>query len=148
MDGREAERLAQTLLDAYPQVQLRERTKEIYTKWLLDLDRDSAEEVIGELIAHSPSLPAVAEVRRGVIEREVSLPTGIEAWVSLNERGQEIHELTREVAQLFGGTWGIRTSGEPGITRTQFLKAFEAARERRLRERNVSRLRGRKKRAA
>jgi hypothetical protein len=147
MNLRDAAALANRLIDAYPQFELREQTLEIYTKWLHDLDRGATERAVDELIATAVVLPTVAEVRRTVLEETTDLPTAVEAWLSLAERGHEIHELTREVGQLFGDTWGIRTSEEPGITRTQFLKAYEAARERRLRELNTSQFR-RRRRAA
>jgi hypothetical protein len=143
----EAERLARLLLDAYPQVPLRERTVEIYTDWLLDFDPLPVEEAIGELIADSQQLPTVAEIRRMLVERDEELPTAAEAWISISERGHEAHDLAKEVARLFGGTWNIRTSAEPGITRAQFSKAYEATRERALREANSARFRARRRAA-
>jgi hypothetical protein len=103
---------------------------------------------VDELIATASTMPTIAEIRRTVMERKTDLPTAVEAWISVCERGREIHELTREVAQLFGGTWGIRTSEEPDITRTQFIKTFEAARERRLRELNTAHFRRRRRQTA
>jgi hypothetical protein len=134
----EAEQLARTLLDAFPMVEIRERTLGIYAEWLADLDRAKAEEAVAVLIASSMTLPTVAEVRRLVIEEEHEVPTAAEAWISINERGAELHELAQEVAKSFGGVYNIRTSEEPRIVRAQFLKAYEEVRERHLRELNAA----------
>jgi hypothetical protein len=82
------------------------------------------------------------------MEDEFSLPTAEEAWNSMTDPDLEIHDLTREVAKFFGGSWGIKTTPEPEITRTQFTKSFEAARERYLRKANGERFRNHGSRAA
>jgi hypothetical protein len=139
MKRADAERLAELVLAAFPQVPLREKTREVYVGWLVDLDAQACEQAVVELIAHSTSMPTVADIRRVVIEEEMQLPDGMQAWISVSERGHELHELAREVATAFGGVWNIRTSEEPDITRAQFLKAYEAAREKRLRAENAQR---------
>lgn len=128
-------------MSAYPRVVLRDETERIYTEWLLDLDLALTEEVVADFIASSPDLPAIAEIRRAVMEEIVPVPTPLEAWVSLTERDGELHDVTRNVAKLFGGTWGVRTSSEPHITRAHFLKVYEAERERWLRRENAAHFR-------
>lgn len=137
MQQREAEHAVQTLLDAFPQVALRERTASIYIEWVRDLDREQVEEAVGVLIASSITLPTVAEVRRLVLESQFDVPTAEQAWISVNERGNQLHDLTKEVVRSFGGVYNIRTAEEPSIIRAQFLKAYEAARERHLRALNT-----------
>jgi hypothetical protein len=107
-------------------------------RWLRDLDRSRTRDAIEALIASSTTLPSIAEVRRLVLEAQHQVPTATEAWVSVNERGSELHELTREVVLTFGGVYNIRTSDEPRIMRAQFLKTYEEFRERHLRTLNAT----------
>ncbi len=144
MTNDEASRLVRTLIDAFPQVELRARTEEIYVRWLADLDRGHAEEAIDLLIGSSMTLPTIGEIRRLVVEHQFGIPTAEEAWVSVNDRDVEIHDLTREVVRSFGGSFNIRTAEEPGIMRAQFLKAFDATRERYMRDANSASYRGRR----
>ncbi len=147
----EAEGLVDRLLDAYPGVPLRSSTRETYVGWLRDLELDEVEPVVDEMIAVSVELPTIAEIRRRVVEEGMDLPDPMDAWRMVSERGSEIHELVKEVVELFGGLWNIRTSESPDITRAQFLKAYDAAREKRLRAANAQRFQrqwGRKHRAA
>jgi hypothetical protein len=134
----EAQDLAQTLLGAFPLVELRERTVDVYVRWLADLDYTRANEAVAVLIASATSLPTVAEIRRMVVEEEHPVPTAAEAWISVNQRGAKMHELAKEVAHSFGGVYNIRTSDEPRIVRAQFLKSYEEVRERHLRALNAA----------
>jgi len=138
----EADQLARTLFAAFPLAEVRERTLEIYARWLSDLDRANVEDAIDMLIASSTTLPSVAEGGRLVLEAQHLVPTAAEAWVSVNERGVELHELTKRVAETFGGVYNIRTSDEPRIVRAQFFKTYDDLRERHLRELNAASYRG------
>lgn len=133
--------MVRLLLAAYPQVALREQTEETYIRWLLDLDPGVVSRAIEDLIASSAVLPTIAEIRHAAMEETVGVPTALGAWVSLMEREGELHDLTKQVVKLFGGTWGIRTSAEPSITRAHFLKVYEAERERWLRRENAAHFR-------
>lgn len=138
MQNREAEALVETLLEAFPLVQVREGTRDAYVRWLRDLDRSGTSAAIDALIMSSTTLPSIAEIRRLVLEAQHRVPTATEAWVSVNERGAELHTLTREVVLTFGGGYNIRTSDEPRIMRAQFLKTYEEFRERHLRALNAT----------
>jgi hypothetical protein len=144
----EATRLVERLLAAYPQAQAAENTRSFYAHYLLDLDAVAASEAVDDLILDSTTLPTIAEIRRRVIEKDVELPTALEAWASVVERPTgretvEMHPLAREVCNLFGGSYTIRNSDQPTIMRAQFLKAYDERRDEELRRQNVGRFRRR-----
>lgn len=135
----QAKKLADLVVDAYPQVAEREQTRSIFAKWLVDLPYNETEQVVMGLIADSRTMPTVADIRRDAIEKDMELPTATEAWNSLTDPKLKVHDLAKEVAVAFGGVWGIKTSEEPQITRTQYVKEYEIARERALRGENLHR---------
>ncbi len=130
----QAQKLISLLLSAYPEVQPREETFPTYVRFLVDLDEAAVEVAIEELISVSTKMPTIAAIRRRVIEQELELPTAAEAWVAINDttRTEELHELAKEARELLGGSWAIRTSGNPTVTRTQYLKVFEELRDKAL----------------
>ena len=147
MNGHEARALVRRLIVAFPGVTIDPETPSLYEQWMLDLPHAAADEVVDELIAHSTHLPTIAEIRRRVFEQALELPEPLEAWRSLNDPDDKTHPLVVQVAQLFGGTYNIRTADEPTIMRAQFLKAYGAWRDEELRRANVSAFRGLRKTA-
>ena len=124
----DAERLARRLFAAYPAVQLRDETEAVFVRYFGELDREPAEAAVADLIRTSARFPAIADVRGRIVEHALELPRAIEAYHSLFERGVPLHPLTRYVAEIFGGTFTIRTSDAPHVTRRQFLDVFEELR--------------------
>jgi hypothetical protein len=137
----QAERVAETLLAAFPTAAARPRTAELFARYLGDLDAKLVDAAVEELILDSPALPSIAEIRRHVVDRELQLPTPLQAWQTVAQRGHEVHPLAKEVVDLFGGLWTIRNSEESTIMRAQFLRAYGERREEELRRANVNRFR-------
>jgi len=73
-------------------------------------------------------LPTVSRIRREVIEPTLDLPTAEEAWVALQSRATTTHDLVRRAATLMGGSFNIRTSSEPELTRVRFAKVYDEMR--------------------
>lgn len=140
----QAEKLVGVLIAAYPEVQMREETFTTYVRFLVDLEQCAAEQAVEDLIATSPTMPTIAAIRRFVINEELQLPTPAEAWLSISDttRGEELHVLAREARELLGGSWAIRTSDQPSITRAQYLKIYEELREKTLQDANRRSRRG------
>jgi hypothetical protein len=138
-----AQPLVERLIDAFPQTPMRTQTASIYVRMLGDLDGAAAERVVDGLIASSPTFPTVAEIRNAVAEEVLAIPTAHEAYASIfdRDRAAEIHELTRRVADLFGGFYNLRTSDSPSITRAQFLKTYTELRDEQIRSANLRGLR-------
>lgn len=141
----QAEKLVDILIAAYPEVAMREETFATYVRFLVDLDKGAVEEALEDLIATSLAMPTIAAIRRQVINEELQLPTAAEAWVAISDstRTEELHDLAKEARELLGGSWAIRTSDQPSITRAQYLKIYEELRERTLRDANRRNRRGR-----
>jgi hypothetical protein len=125
----DAQRLARRLFAAYPDVALREGTEATYVRFLGELDAEAAEAAIADLVRTSSRLPTIADVRRRLAEATLGLPSALEAYRSLFEPGAELHPLTRYAAEIFGGTYNIRTSDAPAATRRQFLDFYEQLRD-------------------
>jgi hypothetical protein len=124
----DAQRLARRLFAAYPEVPLREGTEATYVELLGELDAGAADAAIADLLRTSSRLPAIADVRRRLAETELGLPSPLEAYHSLFDASAELHPLTRYVAEIFGGTYTIRTSDAPAATRRQFLDFYDELR--------------------
>jgi len=146
----QAQKLVSLLLAAYPEVQPREETFATYVRCIVDLDEAATEEAIEKLISVSTKMPTIAAIRRRVIEEEFELPTAAEAWVAINDttRKEELHELAKKARELLGGSWAIRTSNNPTVTRAQYFKVFEELRDKALHEANRRSRRGRSIRSA
>ena len=135
----QAQKLVTLLVASYPEVQPREETFATYVRFLVDLDKAAAEEAIEELISVSTKMPTIAAIRRRVIEVELALPTAAEAWIAISDttrKTDELHELAKKARELLGGSWAIRTSGKPAVTRAQYFKIFEELRDKALHEAN------------
>jgi hypothetical protein len=125
----DAQRLARRLFAAYPDVPLREGTEATYVQFLGELDAEPAEAAIADLVRTSSRLPTIADVRRRLAEAALGLPSPLEAYHSLFEPAVELHPLTRYVAEIFGGTYNVRTSDAPAATRKQFLDFYDDLRQ-------------------
>jgi hypothetical protein len=125
----DAQRLARRLFAAYPDVPLRDGTEATYVEFLGELDAGAAESAIADLVRTSSRLPTIADVRRRLAEAALGLPSPLEAYHSLFNPGAELHPLTRYVAEIFGGTYNIRTSEAPAATRRQFLDFYDDLRQ-------------------
>ena len=135
----QAQKLVTLLVASYPEVQPREETFATYVRFLVDLDKAAAEEAIEELISVSTTMPTIAAISRRVIEEELALPTAAEAWIAISDttrKTDELHELAKKARELLGGSWAIRTSGNPAVTRAQYFKIFEELRDKALHKAN------------
>jgi hypothetical protein len=129
------------LIAAFPQTAMREQTEAIYTARLGELDADATSRAVDELIATSTTFPTIAEIRNLVAQAVLQLPTPEQAYASIMDRQGDIHDLTRRVADIFGGFYNVRTSDNPSITRAQFLKAYAELRTEAIRKANLGHLR-------
>lgn len=128
MSPTEVKEIVARLRAAYPEPQLSDETEKVYTRLLQDLDYAAVDAAVDELIATSMRLPTVSRIRRQVIEPMLDLPTAEEAWVALQSRSTETHSLIRRAAVLMGGSFNIRTSSEPELTRVRFAKVYDEIR--------------------
>jgi len=103
-------------------------TYEEYCRMLDDLPVAETDLAIEELEATWGKLPTIYRIRDAVISPTLGYPTAEEAWDTVQRRSSDPHELVIRVVNLFGGTWNIRTSDDPELTRTRFIKAYEEQR--------------------
>ena len=68
--------------------------------------------------------------RRAVIEPTLDLPTAEEAWIAVQSRRSDVHELVHRAAALMGGGFNVRTSSDPELTRVRFAKVYDELRRR------------------
>lgn len=77
----EAAKLIKVLQEAYPRAEFTEGRIEIYTQLLADLPYAAAQKAVLKLIATSPFLPTVAEIRKATAEyMHGPLPDADEAY--------------------------------------------------------------------
>src|SRR6266699_2988140 len=118
----QARELVGRLRAAYPDPPIDQDTIDLYERMLSDFDYEAVDPVIDELIATVMKLPTVSRIRRTVIEPSLDIPTADEAWTAIQMHEPELHELVAHVARLIGGTYNIRTSADPELTRVRFAK--------------------------
>jgi hypothetical protein len=111
---------------AFPDPPVSAETEALYARMLADLEYAEVDPIVDELIATTMKLPSISRIRRAVIEPTLDFPTAEEAWVAVQGREKDLHELVRRAAQLLGGTFNIRTSDNPELTRVRFSKVYEA----------------------
>lgn len=124
------------LAAAYPQRPVEPQTLSVYVRALSDLDADLLESVARQHIATQQWFPTVAEIRRAYFDSELGLASPLEAWADVTRTirvGGGLPELraSNPLAALVAGQIGweaIRLSPRPDIIRSQFVKAYEAAR--------------------
>jgi hypothetical protein len=131
------------LAAAFPQRQIEQATLDVYAGALQDLDPGKLERATRHIIATSRYFPTIAELRTAYFEAELALPSGIEAWAEV-ERSARMGEgpngirppLAAAVARQIGWVQ-IRMSENPDIIRSQFVKAYESARENTVKMTNI-----------
>jgi hypothetical protein len=124
----EVRELVARLRAAYPDPPLGDESADLYARMLADLDYARVDPVVDELIATTMKLPTVSRIRRSVVEPGLEIPTADEAWLAVQAREGELHELVAHVARLVGGAYNIRTSADPELTRVRFVKVYDELR--------------------
>jgi hypothetical protein len=124
----EVREIVRRLAAAYPDPPLGDESAELYARMLVDLPYDTVDEVVDELIATAMKLPTVSRIRRAVVEPTLDIPTADEAWLAVQTRTADLHELVAHVARLVGGTYNIRTSADPELARVRFVKVYDELR--------------------
>lgn len=76
----DARALVAVILANWPRADWPEPTRAAYSEALLDFDADEVQLAIRRAVAVSPFPPAIAELRRAIVERRLDLPTEVEAW--------------------------------------------------------------------
>lgn len=102
-----------------------EETRRLYERLLVDLEHRETDEAIDTLIMTAGKLPTIARIRRTVIEPLLDLPTAEEAWVAIQSRQENLNPLVARAATLMGGSFNLRTSSDPELSRVRFGKAYE-----------------------
>jgi len=103
-----------------------DETLDLYLRMLSDLDFAETDRAIDELIVTAMRLPTISRIRRNVIEPKLELPTAEEAWLAVQGHESGMHELVQRTATLMGGSFNIRTSADPELTRVRFAKVYDA----------------------
>jgi hypothetical protein len=125
MAPHQARELVRRLQAAYVEAPWNDESIELYTRMLSDLRYEDVDPVMDDLIATMMRLPTISRIRRAVIEPTLDLPTTDEAWTAIQTRQHELHELVRLAASLLGGTYNLRTSEDPELTRVRFAKVYD-----------------------
>jgi hypothetical protein len=113
---------------AYPEVSMCVQTTKLYERLLVDLEFAETDVAVDELIMTSGRLPTIARVRRAVIEPLLDLPTAEEAWVAIQSRAEKLNPLVAKTATLMGGSFNLRTSSDPELSRVRFVKVYDELR--------------------
>ena len=124
----EVREIVRRLAAAYPDPPLGEESADLYARMLVDLPYDAVDPAVDELIATAMKLPTVSRIRRAVVEPTLDIPTADEAWLAVQTRSGDLHELVAQVARLVGGTYNIRTSADPELARVRFVKVYDELR--------------------
>jgi hypothetical protein len=124
----ETREIVRRLKAAYPDPSMSEETEALYARMLADLDHGVADPAVDELIATVMKLPTVSRIRRSIIEPGLDIPSADEAWLAIQSRSGELHELVSRTATLLGGSFNIRTSADPELTRVRFVKVYDELR--------------------
>lgn len=125
-------------------------TLALYVDGLSDVPLGVLDDACIAIMRTGMHFPRLAEVRRECAERMLMLPTGSEALQQVENRIRwarhntgvvpPIHKLVLEVLDGVGGFYEFRTSEKPGMLRAQFLKLYDALRERAIRDAQVGSL--------
>ena len=126
----EVKKLVARLRAAYPNPPLTAETEEVYADMLRDLEYEAVDSAVEGLIATATRLPTISRIRRAVIEPTLDLPTAEEAWIAVQSRRSDVHELVHRAAALMGGSFNVRTSSDPELTRVRFAKVYDELRRR------------------
>ena len=125
MAPHQAREIVRRLRAAFPDPPIDDETVELYTRMLQDLHYDDVDPVVDDLIATVMKLPTIGRIRRAVIEPTLDIPTAEQAWTAIQKREGDVHELVARAAHLLGGTYNIRTSADPELTRVRFAKVYD-----------------------
>lgn len=143
MNRAEAMRVFALLQAAYPRQELPDSTELVYASALADLDVVAVERAALALIRTSRWFPTIAEIREQVAEDLTGLPEAEMAWAEVREAiGKYGLDQTRppwsceeigEAVRVMG--WRTLCTAEKiGLERERWLKTYEKARRRRLRQ--------------
>ncbi len=142
----ETAKLLAVLAAAFPRFEVDDLKVQVWHEMLGDLDYSLASLAIKKLILENTFAPAIAEVRKAVME--ILNPDGMtaaEGWGEV-ERAIRIYGYYREAEALesmsprvakvvkFIGWQNICLNEEPGVVRGQFLKMYQQVQERDHRE--------------
>lgn len=122
--AREVTQIVDRLKAAYPGSEMPAETQAIYERMLIDLGYDETDVAVDTLIMTMMKLPTISRIRRTVIEPLLDLPTADEAWFAVQSRG-EMNPLVARTATLMGGSFNLRTSSDPELSRVRFVKVYE-----------------------
>lgn len=120
--------LVKRLQAAFPDPPMSDETRKVYERLLTDLEYAETDAAVDTLIMTAGKLPTIGKIRRTVIEPLLDLPSADEAWVAIQSRQQDLNPLVARAATLMGGTFNVRTSSDPELTRVRFVKAYEELR--------------------
>jgi hypothetical protein len=140
----EVKKIIARLRAAYPTSPMNAESEEVYGDLLRDLEYEDVDRVVDELIATAMRLPSISRIRRAVIEPTLDLPTAEDAWVAVQSRKSDVHELVHRAATLMGGSFNLRTSSDPELTRVRFVKVYEELRRTAVDEALVAGIRARR----
>jgi len=145
MRKNEATRLLAVIAETWRGFEVTEGKAAIWSEMLADVSLETALRAVKYLIAAgTPFPPAISEIRRAIVEMSAPPEYQIDAlqsWLEASlvtegyceEEGiQKLSPLTREVVRALG--WDTIREGDPEVVRGHFLKFFEMARERWLKE--------------
>ena len=141
----EAARLLAVIAETWRGFELSEGKIAIWSEMLSDVPLEVALSAVKYLIASgTPFPPSISELRRALVEMR-SPPEfridALQAWLEASvitegyceEEGMEkLSPLTREVVRAIG--WDEIRNGDPDVVRGHFLKFFQMAKERWMRE--------------
>ena len=145
MRRNEAARLLAVIAETWRGFELSEGKIAIWSEMLADVPLEAALSAVKYLIASgTPFPPSISELRRALVEMR-SPPEfridALQAWLEASvitegyceEEGMEkLSPLTREVVRAIG--WEEMRNGDPNVVRGHFLKFFQMAKERWMKE--------------
>lgn len=148
MTAREASAIVARLAAAFPDPPVSDETRHEYERLLVDLEYSETDAAVDTLIMTMMRLPTVSRIRRTVIEPLLDLPTADEAWVAIQTRQANLNPLVARTATLMGGSFNLRTSSDPELSRVRFVKVYDDLRRKVVDEAISARARARRLRVA
>ena len=131
------------LKTAFPRQAVEAATLATYAKHLLDLPVQAGRAAVNRLVCTATFFPAIAELRRAVVDEMVDLPTSEAAWEqvcvllkhfpsapdSTWEPPIAPHPLVMRVVREVGGLWALTHSENPIADRAHSLKLYAELRD-------------------
>lgn len=140
MTRSEAIKLVTLLKAAFPRQEMREETLAVYVDALADLDADLAARAVKACVGDLKFLPSIAEIRERACPSS-GLPSGAEAWEEvprmISRYGWSQPRFENPASQAATDAIGWQTIGMSeciGVERGHWIRAYESAKERILRE--------------